>query len=116
MVNIDKLKIYKKEALEKKENHEDFLEIKISNKDSIVFYTFKGESDKTLFASHQYCGGDMVIRNIELYTLIHCRKCSLRKEIPTYIKTITDLTNYFKEIKYIHEKDKQSRFELMDIE
>ena len=112
----DKLEIRKTKELIKTDRHDDFFTVKISDKDEIVFFTFKGSTPQYVYKKHQHCDGEIFFIDMNQYLIMKCGRCSLRMGLPSNITTISRLREYFKNIKLEEKEDKQSRFELMDIE
>ncbi len=107
----NKLLIYKDTHIEKLDD--EYFYIDVSNKDTIMFYVMDTYKIHT-YQIHKYCGGNIEFRNIKKYNILHCSRCNLRVEIPQYIKTITELKEYFDK-KNGNIIKKFTRFEIMEI-
>ena len=99
----------------------ELISVKVSDLDELVIYKiWKNKNKKNLgtspytYISHQYCGGSVYNKNMNKYNLLYCLSCSLRIQLPLYIKTFKDLLNYFKDYQE-EEQINQNRFKLMDL-
>ena len=112
MIINNKLLIYKDNYTEKQRN--EYFYINISDKD-IIMFRWLHKDELLNCQTHKWCGGNIVFKNLKKYNILFCRDCNLRVEIPQYIKTITELKEYFDK-KNGNIIKKFSRFEIMDLE